>query len=127
MRIAWTDLGLDESAALYVRNLWTHKTTGPFTNGVALTVAADDVAMLRISKTNTFPIPPIVSADTYLLSFQAAGSAPQTLSGNLTTKTVGTDELPMWKVRANLPFGCQSTSPRPTRSRCSSTPFRRPV
>ncbi len=104
VRIAWTDLGLDESAALYVRNLWTHKTTGPFTNGVALTVAADDVAMLRISKTNTFPIPPIVSADTYLLSFQAAGSAPQTLSGNLTTKTVGTDELPMWKVRANLPF-----------------------
>ena len=102
-RLTWTELGLAESAALYVRNLWTHQTTGPLTRGITLTVPADEAVMLRISQAGTFRIPPILSADTYLLSFQAAGSAPQTLSGSLTVKTAGTDDLPVWKVRANLP------------------------
>ena len=59
--------------------------------------------MLRIAKTGTFPLPPILSADTYLLSFQASSSRPQLLSGDLAVKTVGTDALPLWKVRADLP------------------------
>ncbi|MCX6922836.1 MAG: hypothetical protein NT154_06430, partial [Verrucomicrobia bacterium] len=103
LRLSWKELGLDESAALYVRNLWTHQTTGPLTGGIPLAVPADEAVMLRISKASTFPIPPILSADTYLLSFQATGSVPQTLSGTLTVKTVGTDELPVWKVRENVP------------------------
>ena len=103
VRVAWTDLGLNESTKLYVRNLWTHETTGPLAKGISLTLPADDVIMLRLSPTNTFPIPPILSADTYLLSFQSSGTAGQTLAGSLTVKTVGTDDLPLWKVRGNLP------------------------
>ncbi len=103
VRLAWTEIGLDESAALYVRNLWTHETTGPFTEGLSLTIAADESVMLRLSKSDKFPIPPILSANTYLLSFQAVGATPQTLSGQLIVKTVGTDELPAWRVRKDLP------------------------
>ena len=102
-RLDWRDLGLDESATLYVRNLWTHITTGPLADGITLALSAGDVAMLRISKSSTFPIPPILSADTYLLSFQAAGAAPQTLSDRLTVQTVGTDKLTVWRVRKDLP------------------------
>ena len=102
-RLAWTDLGLDNMAALHVRNLWTHQTTGPVAHGIALDLKADESVMLRLSKASTFPLPPILSADTYLASFRAASPSPQTLSGQLTVKTVGTDELPEWKVRAGLP------------------------
>ena len=103
VRVSRADLGLDESAAFFMRNLWQHETTGPLQNDISLTVPAGDVVMLRIATANDFPIPPIISADTYRLSFRASGAAPQTLTANLVAKTVGTDVLPLWKVRANLP------------------------
>ena len=103
MRVDWHDLGLKKSSKLYVRDLWTHQSTGPLVEGITLTVPAQDVLMLRLSKTRSFPIPPIISADSYLISLQASGPAAQTLTGQLTVKTVGTDALPLWQVRSNLP------------------------
>jgi hypothetical protein len=61
------------------------------------------VVLLRISKTNAFPVPPIIVADSYRVSLRAAGPAPQKLSGALTIKTNGSDELPLWRVRPGLP------------------------
>jgi hypothetical protein len=83
--------------------LWTHQTTGPHRGGISVTVAPDDVALLRISKTNAFPVPPIVVANSYLVSLHAAGSAAQKLTGTIIVKTNGSDELPLWKVRPGLP------------------------
>jgi alpha-galactosidase len=103
-RVTWSDIELAESAALYVRNLWTHQTTGPHRGGISVTVAPNDVALLRISKTNAFPVPPIIVADSYLVSLRAAGAAAQKLTGAVTVKTNGSDELPLWKVRPGLPF-----------------------
>jgi len=101
--VSWADLGLDQSAAFYVRDLWKHKTSGPRRRGITMVVPAAEVVMLRLAKTNAFPIPPIISADTYRLSWQVTGSAPRTLSGELTVKNAGTAALPLWTVRANLP------------------------
>jgi hypothetical protein len=102
VQVAWSDIGLAESAALYVRNLWTHQTTGPHTGGISVTVAPNDVALLRISKTNVFPVPPIIVADSYLVSLRAAGPA-QKLTAAVTVRTNGSDTLPLWKVRPGLP------------------------
>ena len=38
VNVDWSDIGIDKTAGLYVRNLWTHKTTGPHTNGISVTV-----------------------------------------------------------------------------------------
>jgi alpha-galactosidase len=103
VQVTWPDIGLAESTALYVRNLWTHQTTGPHGGGISVTVAPNDVALLRISKTNAFPVPPIIVADSYLVSLRAAGSAAQKLTGAVTVKTNGSDALPLWKVRPGLP------------------------
>jgi alpha-galactosidase len=104
VQVAWPDIGLAESAAMYVRNLWTHHTTGPHGGGVSVTVAPNDVALLRISKTNAFPVPPIVAADTYLVSLRAEGSTARKLTAAVTVKTNGSDALPLWKVRPGLPI-----------------------
>jgi alpha-galactosidase len=103
VRVTWPDIGSVESAALYVRNLWTHQTTGPQRGGITVTVPPSDAALLRISKSNAFPTPPIIVADSYWLSFHAAGSETQKLTGAITLKTTGSDELPLWKVRSGLP------------------------
>ena len=103
VRVAWSDIGIAESAALYVRNLWTHQTAGPHRGGISVRVAPNDVALLRISKTTAFPVPPIIVADSYLVSLHAAGPAAQKLTGAITVKTNGSDELPLWKVRPGLP------------------------
>jgi len=103
VKVSRAELGLDESATLFVRDLWQHQTTGPLPKDISLTVPAGDVAMLRIAATNAFPIPPIISTDTYRLSLKASGTAPQSLAANLTARTAGTDALPLWKVRPNLP------------------------
>jgi alpha-galactosidase len=103
VQVAWPDLGFADSAALYVRNLWTHQTRGPHAGGTPVLVAPNDVVLLRVSKTNAFPLPPIIVADSYLVSLHAAGSTEQTLTGAITVKTNGSDELPLWKVRPGLP------------------------
>jgi alpha-galactosidase len=103
VQVVWSDIGIPESAALYVRNLWTHQTIGPHRGGSFVTVAPNDVALLRISKTNAFPVPPIIVADSYLVSLRAAGPASRKLTGAVIVKTHGSDELPLWKVRPDLP------------------------
>jgi alpha-galactosidase len=103
VHVAWTDIGSTDSVALYVRNLWTHRTTGPQSGGITVTVPPSDVALLRVSKSSAFPAPPVIVADSYRLSLRAPGPGPQTLTGAITVKTTGSDELPLWKVRAGLP------------------------
>ena len=103
VNVAWSDIGEAESAASYVRNLWTHETTGPHTGGISVTVLPNDVALLRVSKTRAFPVPPIIVADTYLVSLRANHGATRNLTGVVTVKTIGSDPLPLWKVRPDLP------------------------
>jgi alpha-galactosidase len=101
--IAWPEVGLDGATACYVRNLWTHETAGPLTGGVTVSVAPDDIAFLRVSPRNDFPLPPILVADSYLLSFRSAGSGPQKLSATVTVADRGSFELPLWRVGHGLP------------------------
>ena len=98
LRIAWDEVGFAAADELYVRNLWTHETTGPHAGGVDVTVGGSDAAFLRISKKNEFPIPPILVADTYLVSLRAAGSRPEKLTGTVTVANKGSSELPPWRV-----------------------------
>ena len=101
--VSWSDIGSTESAELYVRDLWTHQTTGKHRGGLTVTVPASDVALLRISKSRVFPLPPVIVADSYRLSFQTDDFKPQKLTGTITVKTTGTSELPLWKVHSGLP------------------------
>jgi hypothetical protein len=65
---------------------------------VDVAVGGSDVAFLRISKTKDFPIPPILVADTYLVSLRAAGSHPEKLAGTVTVVNKGSSDLPPWRV-----------------------------
>jgi alpha-galactosidase len=109
VKLAWSDVGLEDSAALYVRDVWTHKTTGPHGGGLAVMVAPNDVALLRVSKTDAFPIPPIIVADHYRVALRddrvvrAADPIARFLTGTITVKNNGSTELPLWKIRAGLP------------------------
>jgi len=103
VQMKWSDVGLDEKAELYARNLWTHETAGPHTGGLSVEVAPNDAALFRLSKRNTFPIPPIISADTYLLTFRAGGTAARSLSKAIKISDQGTSALPAWKVTSKLP------------------------
>jgi len=103
VQVAWPDIGFAKSTMLYVRDLWTHRTTGPHTGGITTTVAPNDVAFLRISRTSAFPVPPIIVADTYQVSLRGSGSSARKLEGTVTLKTNGSDELPLWKVQPRLP------------------------
>jgi alpha-galactosidase len=102
-RIAWTEIGFDGGASCYVRNLWTHETSGPLTGGVTVSVAPDDIAMLRISTKNNFPLPPIIVADSYLVSLRSTGGTPQKLTGAITVTNRGSSELPPWRIGEGLP------------------------
>jgi alpha-galactosidase len=103
VQVKWSDLGLAAAQKMYVRNLWTHETTGPHASGISVTVAPDDVSMLRISKTNAFPLPPVIVADSYRVLLHTAGAVAQTLSAVITIRNTGSAELPFWQVRKNLP------------------------
>ena len=74
--------------------------------GVTVSVGPDEVAFLRVSKKRDFPIPPIIVADTYLVSLRATGPRPAKLSGTVTVVNKGSAELPPWKVDPkSLPTG----------------------
>jgi hypothetical protein len=103
VNVDWSDIGIDKTTELYVRDLWTHKTTGPHARGISVTVAPDDVAMLRISRTNDFPLPPVIVADSYLVSLRATDTAAQMLPATITISNKGSGVLPPWKVRKGLP------------------------
>ncbi len=98
-RVAWTEIGGSVSDALYVRDVWSHETAGPLAGGVSVKVEPDGAALLRISKSSDFPLPPILVADTYLVSLRAAGAAPRTLTGSVTVVDKGSGDLPLWTVR----------------------------
>jgi len=102
-RIDWQDIGIDPKAACYVRNLWTRQTQGPLTGGLSVGVAPDDVAFLHISASDVFPLPPIITADSYRVSLRAENRAPRILTGAVTVTNRGSAELPVWTVRAGLP------------------------
>lgn len=101
--IKWPELGIEDKTPCYVRDLWAHKTSGPSSDGAFVKVAPDDVTMLRISKSKDFPLPPIVVADTCLVSLRATAASPQTLSAAVTIRNQGSAELPLWEVRSGLP------------------------
>jgi len=86
-----------------VRNLWTHEMSGPLVGGVNVSVAPDDVAMLRVSRKNDFPLPPLITADSFLVSIRSTGGASQKLTRALTVTNKGTAELPLWRIEEGLP------------------------
>jgi alpha-galactosidase len=97
-KITWEELGLEASDELFVRNLWTHETTGPHSGGFTVSVGPDDVAFLRLSKKSDLPIPPVLVADTYLVSLRSKGARPETLTGKVTVTNKGSSDLPPWRV-----------------------------
>jgi hypothetical protein len=99
-----------------VRDVWDHKTTGPRRDAIAVTVAPDGASFLRVSKTNRFPIPPIIVADKYRVVLRAEGASISTLSGAITVLNAGNDELPAWKVAPGLPAWLTVTVTRHGRS-----------
>jgi alpha-galactosidase len=101
-----SDLGIDPKTARCVRDIWTHTTSEPALgpDGVLnVEIGPGDVRMLRLSKIQDFPLPPVIVADTYLVSLRAPGSTPLKLSGKLTLTNKGTSDLPVWKVHPGLP------------------------
>lgn len=101
--IRWTEIGINNLSGLYIRDLWKHETTGPHKEGISVPVPPHDVVMLRLSKSKDFPLPPIISSDTYLVSLRSTDRIPKTLSATLTIHNQGTAELPLWRVSSNLP------------------------
>jgi len=97
------DVGFEKSVPLYVRDLWKHQTSGPLAGSIRVTVAPNDVAMLRVSKTDSFPLAPIIVADSYRVAFQAAANKSQKLIEPITVRNNGSSALPLWNVRAGLP------------------------
>jgi alpha-galactosidase len=101
-----SDLGLAAGSGFYVRDLWRHETS----NGAArpdgtfaVTVWPKDVRFLRVSRSSDFPRPPVIVADTYLLSFEAPERAGLRLQKTLALVNQGTAELAPWKVAPGLP------------------------
>lgn len=99
-RIEWEELGWRAEDRLYVRDLWTHQTSGPHAGGFTATVGPNGAAFLRISKTDDFPVPPILVADTYRLALRSTGRRPETLTGRVTVVNKGSSDLPPWRVEA---------------------------
>ena len=97
-KILWEEIGFAASDALYVRNLWTHETSGPLTGGVTVGAGPDEASFIRVSKSNDFPIPPIITADTYRIALRAAVSDPQAPAGTITVTNKGSAELGPWKI-----------------------------
>ncbi|MGZ5497011.1 MAG: hypothetical protein ACXWFO_09690, partial [Candidatus Aminicenantales bacterium] len=56
------------------------------------------VAFLRLSKKAEFPIPPIVVADTYLISLRSTGARAETLTGRVSVINKGSSDLAPWRI-----------------------------
>jgi len=97
------DVGLEAASGLYVRDLWTHRTSGPHLGSISVSVAAGDVALLRISKIDSFPLPPIIVADSYRVVFSASAHASGQLIQTIKVTNHGSSALPLWRVRPGLP------------------------
>jgi len=97
-QISWEELGLAAGDELYVRNIWTGETNGPLAGATTVSVGPDDVAFLRISRTNEFPVPPVLVADTTLVTLRSASAGAERLTGAVTVTNKGTSALPPWRV-----------------------------
>jgi alpha-galactosidase len=97
-QIFWEELGFAAADELYVRNIWTRETSGPHAGGVSVSVGPEDVAFLRLSKKSDFPVPPVLVADTYLISLRSTGARPETLTGTVMVTNKGSSVLPPWRV-----------------------------
>ena len=96
--IVWEELGFKAADELYVRDLWARTTSGPHAGGFKVSAGPDDVAFLRLSKNNDFPVPPIIVADTYLVSLRSTAARPEVLTGAVTVANKGTSDLAPWRV-----------------------------
>jgi alpha-galactosidase len=103
VQVTPANIGIEASAGLYARDLWTHRTSGPHAGSISVTVAPGGVALVRISKADSFPLPPIIVADSYRAVFRASAHAPEELARKITVRNNGGGILPLWKVRPGLP------------------------
>jgi len=103
VKVAWADAGFSPAEALYIRDLWAARTTGPHGGGLGVAVPADGVAFLRVSKTDQFPLPPVIVASTYRVALRADGAGPAALTAAVRVRTTGSADLDLWKVRPDLP------------------------
>jgi hypothetical protein len=100
------ELGIAAKTPFYMRDIWQHITSGPAVSddgSLSIMVEPNDIKFFRISKAKDFPLPPVIVADAYLVSLRAAGAAPQKLTGMITLTNKRSSELPLWKVRQDLP------------------------
>ena len=97
-KITWEELGLEPDDALYVRDLWKHETSGPHRGGFTASAGPNGVAFLRVSKSNEFPVPPVLVADAYRLALRSSGARPETLTGKVTVTNKGSSDLAPWRV-----------------------------
>jgi alpha-galactosidase len=96
------ELGMEPTSGFYLRDLWAHSTSDRISSPdglISVMVAAHDVKLLRASRAEDFPVPPIVVADTYRIFLKAAGDAPETLTGTITVVNKGSSDLPLWRQR----------------------------
>lgn len=100
--VHWSDIGASAGTSLYVRDLWKHTTSGPYKDSVTVNVATDDVAMLRFCKLDSFPVPPIIVADNYLLQFTAQKESPGQFVDSIVLSNKGSDDLPLWSVSDSI-------------------------
>ena len=101
-----SEIGISQKTAFYVRDLWRHTTAGPSissNSAISVRVEPNDARFFRISRSNDFPLPPIIVANTYRVSLRAGGSSPQELNGMITLTNKGSSELSLWKVRQDIP------------------------
>jgi len=102
VRLLWTDVGLDTAGEYYVRDLWNHTTAGPLRRGLTVDVPPHDTRMFRISGTDRFPVPPILVASTYDAAFHTVAGR-HTLVDTLRVTNKGSSDLPLWKLKGELP------------------------
>jgi hypothetical protein len=104
--IKLSEIGFPPQTKVFVRDLWRHDAaaaaSGP-DDVRSIPVAAGDVVFLRIGKANTFPLPPVILADSWLVSLRAGGTAPEKLTGAIRLTNKGSAELPPWRVGKDLP------------------------
>jgi alpha-galactosidase len=100
------ELGIAAGTPICVRDLWQHVTSGAAVRedgSLSIKVEPNNVQFFRVSKSKDFPLPPVIVADTYLVSLRASGTSPQKLTGTINLTNKGSSELPLWKVRQDLP------------------------
>ena len=100
------ELDLKLEPEVIVRDLWHHANM-PHTltpdGDLSFKIDPNDVGFFRISNSRDFPLPPIIVADTYQIALRTDGVAAQSLTGTLNLVNKGSAELPLWKIRQDLP------------------------